>query len=178
MPLRTARRWGLYGLLGGWLGLTVFQQADRPHWLQSKVDPTAMAVPNWRFFAPTPGRHDFNILVRNRLPDGSLTPWREHTTGVPRTLTQMVWHPARRMEKAVFDAISQLFDIADRVPDPRHLQVAVPYLALLNYITHQPDHRPTATALQFMIAHTAGYDETVDPKFLFLSEWHALAPAG
>lgn len=172
--VRTAGRWGLYGLLAGWAGLTVFQQADRPHWLQEKVDPTAMGIPNWRFFAPTPGRHDFNLLYRNKLADGSLGGWREHSVGVPRRLVQMVWHPGRRLEKAQFDAITQLFQLTDRLADRRRVQLTVPYLALLNFVTNEAEHGADAVEVQFMIAHSAAHEESVEPKMLFLSEWHRL----
>ncbi|WP_024877740.1 hypothetical protein [Saccharomonospora piscinae] len=174
---RTAGRWGLYGLLAGWAGLTVFQQLDKPHWIQTKVDPTAMGIPNWRFFAPTPGRHDYNLLYRSTLDDGELTEWREHSVGVQRRALQMVWHPGRRLEKALFDAISQLFLLADRFDDPRRMQLTVPYLALLNFVTNEVEHHADAVEVQFMIGQSAAHEPDVEPKMLFLSEWHKLAGA-
>ncbi|MBK1787267.1 hypothetical protein [Prauserella cavernicola] len=171
---RTARRWSLYGLLAGWAGLTVFQQLDRSHWLQWKVDPTAMGIPNWRFFAPTPGRHDFNLLYRDKLADGGLGEWREHSIGVDRKALHMVWHPGRRVEKALFDAITQLFQMSEDLEDQRRVQLTVPYLALLNFVSNEIDHADDAVEVQFMIGQSAAHEASVDPKLLFLSEWHRL----
>lgn len=171
---RTAGRWGLYGLLAGWAGLTVLQQVDKPHWLQWKVDPTAMAIPNWRFFAPTPGRHDFNLLYRDKLVDGQLSEWREHSIGVERKALQMVWHPGRRMEKALFDAITGLFQLAEQLEDDRRVQLTVPYIALLNFITNEAEHAADTVEVQFMIGHSAAHEASVEPKMLFLSAWHKL----
>lgn len=171
---RTAGRWGLYGLLAGWAGLTVFQQADRAHWLQWKVDPTSMGIPNWRFFAPTPGRHDYNLLYRNKSADNRLSPWREHSIGVDRTALQMIWHPGRRLEKALFDAISGLFQMAEHVEDERRMQLTVPYLALLNFVSNEADHAGDTVEVQFMIGHSAAHEASVEPTMLFLSAWHKL----
>jgi hypothetical protein len=172
--VRTAGRWSLYGLLAGWAGLTVFQQLDKPHWLQWKVDPVAMGIPNWRFFAPTPGRHDFNLLYRNKLADGRLSEWREHSIGVERKAVHMVWHPVRRLEKALFDAITGLFQYAEAIEDERRVQLTVPYIALLNFVSNEIEHAGDAVEVQFMIGHSAAHEASVEPKMLFLSAWHKL----
>jgi hypothetical protein len=172
--VRTAGRWGLYGLLAGWASLTVFQQVDKPHWLQWKVDPTAMGIPNWRFFAPTPGRHDFNLLHRDKLADGSLGEWRELSVGVDRRALQMVWHPVRRLEKALFDAITMLFQLAEQFEDERRVQLTVPYISLLTFVSNEVGHADDAVEVQFMIGHSAAYEPSVEPKMLFLSAWHKL----
>ncbi|WP_019806229.1 hypothetical protein [Saccharomonospora halophila] len=174
--LRTAGRWGLYGTLATWYALTVCQQADRPPALAKRLDPTAMAIPNWRFFAPTPARHDFNVLYRDELADGTRTPWREHEIVAERTLPQMLWHPVRRMEKALFDVASELLKATESVPDPSRIPLTVSYLALLNFATNQVPHHPDAVRVQFLIAQSAGHDERVEPRMLFLSDVHDLDP--
>jgi len=63
-------------------------------------------------------------------------------------------------------------DLKDRKED---IQVSVPYLTLLNYATHQVPHHPEAKRVQFLIATSAGYDETEEPMMLFLSNPHPLA---
>ncbi|WP_344424787.1 hypothetical protein [Amycolatopsis minnesotensis] len=171
---KLAGRWSLYGLLASWFGLTLYQQAGAPHWLQAKVDPIGITIPNWRFFAPLPGRHDYNVLYRDRLPDGTVTAWREEEISVPRKMLQMVWHPRRRMEKALSDVASQLFSMVDKVEDRTIIQLLMPYLALLNFVTNQVPHRDGAVDVQFMIAQSATYDPTVEPAMMFLSEWHSL----
>lgn len=171
---RTASRWGLYGLLASWYGLTLFQQLDKPHWIGRRLDPTGMAIPNWRFFAPTPARHDYNVLYRDKRVDGQLTRWREENLARDRTIAQMFWHPNRRMEKALFDVASDLFSASGQVVSTERIQLTVPYLALLNFVTNQVPHESDATHVQFLIAQSAGHEEEVEPRMLFLSEFHAL----
>lgn len=176
--LRTTARWGMYGAFATWLGLSIFQQADRPHRLALRIDPTAMAIPNWRFFAPRPATFDYSVLYRDRLPDGALLPWREEKFSVDRTLAHTMWHPARRMEKALFDAASELVRIAGDLGDIERIQLSVPYLALLNYVTRQVTHDPAAVEVQFLLAQSAGFDDTVEPRLVFLSDFHALSERG
>ena len=171
----TARRWALYGTLCLWFGLTICQQANRPHPLGKRLDPTAMAIPTWRFVAPTPARHDFNVLYRERLADGTLTPWREHQITQDRTLLQMLWHPGRRMEKALFDVASELLQSYEKVTEPERIQLTVAYLSLLNFVTHQVEHPADAKEVQFLIAQSAGHEESLEPRMLFLSEFHSLS---
>lgn len=171
----TARRWGLYAVLGSWFALTLCQQANRPHPLGKRIDPTSMAIPNWRFFAPTPARHDFNVLYRDKLANGELTPWREQEISKDRTLLQMIWHPARRMEKALFDVASELLQASEKVKEVERIQLTVSYLALLNFVTNQVEHHPDGVQVQFLIAQSAGHDENIEPRMLFLSDFHALA---
>ncbi|EIE98540.1 hypothetical protein [Saccharomonospora glauca] len=171
----TLGRWALYGTLSLWFGLSVTQQTGRPHPLAKRIDPTAMAIPNWRFFAPTPARHDFNVLYRDRLRNGELTPWREQEITKDRTLRQMLWHPDRRMEKALFDVASELLQSREQIQEAERIQLTVPYLAMLNFVSYQVEHHPDAVAVQFLIAQSAGHDESVEPTMLFLSEFHSLA---
>lgn len=169
----TAARWGVYGLFTGWFGLSVLQQMDKPE-LGRKVDPTSMAIPNWRFFAPMPARHDYNVLYRDRLSDGTVTNWREEEIALTRNLRQVMWHPNRRLEKALFDVASELFRISKEIKDTPRIKLTVPYLALLNYVTNKVGHGDGAVEVQFLIANSAGHEEEVEPRMLFLSEWHAL----
>jgi hypothetical protein len=173
IPWTTAARWGAYGFFTGWFGLSVLQQCDKPE-LGRKVDPTSMAIPNWRFFAPTPARHDYNVLYRERLTDGTVTSWREQEIALARNLRQIMWHPNRRLEKALFDVASELFRLSRDIKDTSRIKLTVPYLSLLNYVSHKVDHHEGAVEVQFLIANSCGHDETVEPRMLFLSEWHAL----
>ncbi|OZM72632.1 hypothetical protein CFN78_13420 [Amycolatopsis antarctica] len=174
LTVGTVGRWALYGTLGSWYALTLCQQADKPHPWGVRIDPTSMAIPNWRFFAPTPARHDFNVLYRDKLPNGELTPWREKQINKDRTMLQMIWHPHRRMEKALFDVASELLSASEKVAEIERVQLTVSYLALLNFVTNQVDHHPDAVQVQFLIAQSAGHEESVEPRMLFLSDYHAL----
>lgn len=171
----TGARWCLYGLLGAWYGASILQQMDKKTAALRRVDPTGIVVPNWRFFAPTPARHDYNVLYRDKLGDGKLTRWQEKELTLERNVRQMIWHPHRRMEKALFDVASELFQLSEVMKQPEQIQFTVPYLSLLNFVTHQVPHDLSATHVQFLIANSAAHEETVEPRMLFLSELHALA---
>lgn len=160
--------------LGGWFGLSVLQQMDRTR-LPRRVDPTSMVIPNWRFFAPVPARHDFNVLYRGRDFAGTVGDWQEESFTVPRALAQVFWHPKRRVEKAIFDVASELFQVSGELKDPRAIQLSVAYLSLLNYLTKGIDHPEGRAEVQFLIARSALHEPRVEPQLLFLSEWHRLS---
>lgn len=171
--MRRVARWGLYGAFAGWFGLSVLQQLDRRE-VPSRVDPTSMMIPNWRFFAPVPARHDFDVLHRSRDAHGEVTPWREESFTVPRAVLQVLWHPRRRIEKAIFDVASELFQVSRDLRDPRAIQLSVSYLSLLNHVSHRVRHPTGAREVQFLVGRSAAYEPTIDPQLLFLSEWHRL----
>lgn len=161
------------GFFAGWFGLSVLQQMDRTT-LARKVDPTSMLVPNWRFFGPMPARHDHNVLHRVRLADGTTTPWTEESMTVARSWGQVLWHPRRRIEKALFDVSSELFQVSRELSDPRAIQLSVSYLSLLNHLSHRVAHPPDALEVQFLLVRSATYEPEIPPELLFLSEWHSL----
>ncbi|MGW3956787.1 hypothetical protein ACWEKM_39145 [Streptomyces sp. NPDC004752] len=58
----------------------------------------------------------------------------------------------------------------------RKLQLTVPYLLLLSYVTHSCDHHPHAIRTQFLLANGPGYDEAgSEPLLFFASDIHALS---
>lgn len=172
-------RAAVYTVLGGWLGLSVagqklFRAPERRTWW----DRLYLLIPDWRFFAPHPGIHDYHLLYRDELDDGSLTPWKEITSVEERRLTHAFWHPHRRVEKCVFDIAKELTRfIAENQDDPARpvesVQVSVPYLTLLAHVTEQPHARAT-TCTQFLVSTSAGYDEDDAPRAIFLSALHPL----
>ena len=60
-------------------------------------------VPEWKFFAPIPGRGDFHLLFRDFFPQGT-TDGPQLDIGGPRRWWNFLWHPHRREKKAAFDA--------------------------------------------------------------------------
>lgn len=170
-------RYALYGVLGSWLAITVVCQDPRRKFDKArKFDPTGALIPDWRFFAPRPGMHDNHLLVRDELPEGEVTAWKEYVKVEERSWRHFFWYPGRRAEKVVTDSVSGLIQqqdaLKDRITD---VQVSIPYLTLLNYVTHQVSHHPEAKRVQFMIAMSAGYDDSEEPVMLFLSNPHPLA---
>lgn len=60
-------------------------------------------LPEWKFFAPIPGRGDFYLLYRDLYAE-SITDWTEIDLGGERRWWNCFWNPRRRERKALFDA--------------------------------------------------------------------------
>ncbi|WP_037336139.1 hypothetical protein [Saccharomonospora piscinae] len=174
---RKAVRAAVYTTLGGWLALSVagqklFRDADR----RSAWDKLYLLIPDWRFFAPHPGIHDYHLLYRDELADGSLAPWKEISSVEERKPTHAFWHPHRRVEKCVFDIAKELSRFVEEChEDPERpiesVQVSVPYLTILAHVSEQ-EHAGSAVRTQFLVSTSAGYDEHEEPRAIFLSAFH------
>lgn len=174
-----AARAAVYVTLGSWLGLSVAgQKLFRTPGRRSAWDRLYLLIPDWRFFAPHPGIHDYHLLYRDELGDGSLTPWREITSVEQRKPTHALWHPHRRVEKCVFDISKELTKFLEECHNDdrpvESVQVSVPYLTLLAHVTEQP-HEENAVRTQFLVSTSGGYDEHDEPRAVFLSAPHPLA---
>ncbi|MFF8288349.1 hypothetical protein ACF068_03810 [Streptomyces sp. NPDC016309] len=172
--LRTGRRVLLYGALGSWWAISALNQLQKAGPVQRRVDPLQIFIPSWRFFGPHPGMHDTHLLYRDELADGTLTEWREKVIVEERRGHHIVWNPNRRREKVVFDAVEELKIFVRREEPLERLQLTLPYLVLLNYVSKQCDHHADAKRTQFLIALSPGYDETVPPEMFFASDVHSL----
>ncbi|MBL1100258.1 hypothetical protein [Streptomyces coffeae] len=178
MALRTRLpRYGLYGLLLSWFGLTVAQQFKKRPRLLDAVDPANVTLPISTFFAPNPGSNDTHLLTRNRLADGSMSEWAEHAMTQARSSRHMVWHPGRRGEKALLDIVTDLTAVLREERRVEYVQMTVPYLSLLNFVTHQCAHVPNATQVQFLLVSSAGCDEDEEPTTLLASALHGIGPS-
>ncbi|MEC3975493.1 hypothetical protein [Amycolatopsis sp. H20-H5] len=161
---------------GSWFLATFLSQDPRRKFEKIRQqDRTGAIIPDWRFFAPRPGMHDNHVLTRDELPDASMTEWREVTSPRDRKLLDAVWFVGRRGEKAITDAASGLMMFtANNTEKKEAIQVTIPYLTLLNYITHGIDHHPDAKRTQFLIATSDGYAEQEEPTMMFLSNLHPI----
>ena len=109
-------------------------------------------IPRWSFFAPTPGVHNFYLLYRIRFNDGTVGQWvslcgldkfRSHWTAI--------WNPDRRTKKTVFDLAAVLVrERADDEQDRARIQLSIPYLLILNYISGLSP-RSGVNAVQFLV---------------------------
>ncbi|MFF4992354.1 hypothetical protein ACFY19_34620 [Streptosporangium saharense] len=156
------------------------QEPTRSLALAKRIDPAGLLVPDWRFFAPNPGIHDIHLLFRDELEDGTPTQWTEISVWPTRRFIHMIWHPDRRLQKAIFDAGKEI-DItvsylkAQEDFDARPIQNSPGYLALLNHVANACDHHPNAAKTQFLIAQSDGTHEKEPPTLVFLSNFHCLA---
>lgn len=177
MPNIPISRILVYGVFGAWLAASALaQDPTRKFLLTRKLDPHGSFLPDWRFFAPRPAMHDYHLLMRDELSDGTLTQWRDVYQINERKWHHAVWFPGRRAEKVVADAVSGLVTFSKLERRPEEIQLTLAYLTLLNYITHQVEHAPDTVRSQFLIAISAGYEESEDPGMLFLSNLHPLRP--
>lgn len=174
--LTGARRVAIYGTLSAWMALTLMEQLQKGTRVNRRIDPLSAMIPNWRFFGPLPAMHDCHLLYRDELKGGKMTAWREVNIVEERRIGHMVWHPNRRREKVLFDATEEMKSHISRERDLRKLQLTVPYLLLLSYVTHSCDHHPESLRTQFLLANGSGYDEeSSEPLLFFASDIHSLS---
>lgn len=174
----TTARACLYGVLGGWFALTVGQQFKKRPRVLNKVDPGNVVLPVSTFFAPQPGTTDAHLLVRHELADGGRTHWAEVPISRRRTLRDMLWHPHRRREKVLFDVQNDLTVLAGRPDDREYIHLTVPYLSLLNFVSHQQEAPADARRVQFMLVASGGNDHSDEPRTDFVSDFHDLPTEG
>jgi hypothetical protein len=177
---RLADRGAALGL-AALLTATVF--AQHPQRLFDAVRnrfPAPDLLPDWRFFAPEPGRHDFHVLVRVAEQDGAVSPWwAVHDFG-RRAAWHSVWFPRHRHEKALFDVCSEL-TLFFRAPG---LDVAAtpPYLLLQGFAERvvrerRPVDDPPPRGFQFLVLRDSGYEEGNEPEYVLASAFIPLDPA-
>lgn len=161
-------------LLAAWFALSVWAQVGRGPWLGAlRYYDVCGVVPSWSFFAPRPGTSDLNLLYRDRLVDGQLTPWREIALGYPGS-ARWAWNPHKRRRKCVVDLCQSLQGVAQQTKSVERVLLQLPYIALLNYVSGMPRNGLHA-ATQFMVVRTFGPDASAEPDILFVSSFHALS---
>ena len=129
-------------------------------------------IPQYNFFAPTPGTKDFHVLTRNKFPDGELTGWKEVMIPKKRSWWNIVWNPYRREKKAIFDLATTLAKEL-KAYKAESVQISMSYLALLNYASNM-ERFPGTTHCQFMIMMTHGFFSGEQPIILFTSNMHRI----
>lgn len=171
MTIKEALAIGILGLL--FLGtLLRLVPALRP--LITRLD-QLMLLPEWRFFAPKPGRGDHFLLYRDS-PDGAMwDTWTEISLVAPRRWRHFIWNPERRAKKALLDFIAAL---AARLAasGPNGIEITLAYLALLKYVTRSPTRATRPALTQFMILNHDGAAPRDDFTPLFVSNKHRYGP--
>ena len=126
-------------------------------------------IPEWRFFAPMPARHDYVLLYRDLDTDRVWGSWHELVAASPRRWWNCVWNPKKRGNKGLFDLATEL---SRRVEgkDPA-IELSSPYLALLNTVSLEPRLvQPIQT--QFMILMQSAIQAGAKQQVLYLSGFH------
>jgi hypothetical protein len=172
--------WTAAATFAGWLLATVstnhpLTEFDRLR----RYDRTGLLIPNWRFFAPEPARHDFHVLHRVLTADGEQTRWRLTSSIAPRAWSHVMWHAGRRREKALFDIFSEL--VMARDSGRRDVSRTAAYRLLRDFVEYSVRQEYAGEAMpqgfQFVVAQDTGHDEEPEPTYLLVSEFCRLAGA-
>jgi hypothetical protein len=127
-------------------------------------------IPQWNFFAPHPAQHDFHLLYQDQLQDGSVTAWTELALFDKRPFWSIVWNPEKRCKKALSDAVTDLAKhIRSSIPA---LELSIPYLTLLNYISGIPRIVPPKLT-QFLIVSSGHTNGRYNSQPFYLSRVHS-----
>jgi len=153
-----------------WLALSVLVYVPRFRDIIRGRDLLSL-IPEWRFFAPVPGQHDYHILYRDYYEGGEVDRWREIGVSLNRSFWCFLWNPKRRGKKALFDAVGELAThIQQGNTSP---EMTMPYLTLLNHVSNVPRDRPAAMT-QFMLMASEGTLGHADPAMMLISQCHRL----
>ena len=166
----------IYSALATWGVVSVWRNAfPESRFLNSKLDPFAMWIPNYRFFAPEPMTLDGCFLVRDRMADGQVGPWREVVTSDRRRAYHTVFSgPRRRLDKGLVDLSKDLLKASRAAKSSERLSRFGAYNLLLNLATNGVEHEREAVATQFAFGRSARYEPDVEPMVEFFSEFHDL----
>lgn len=127
----------------------------------------ANVLPNWKFFAPEPGRSDSRLAFREFVA-GEWGGWQE-VHPVERSRWRHVWNPGKFDSKAISDLSSCLLEDAGTVP-PQALVLCWHYLALLEFV--QRSASGSASQIMFALLDTAGFKGERSLRLRFISAVH------
>lgn len=173
--------WSLTVVFGAWFLLTVVRQIGatfptRVEWINAwfRSWDALSLIPVWTFFAPYPAVNDYHLLFRDKLEDGTFSPWTEIRLVLPRRWSHAVWNPGKREKKALYDAVALVRrDLAGlrAAGAPRtSIEVSLGYLALLNYVTHVPRSFPAAGVQFALMASNGAHPDAA--TLIFRSDIH------
>jgi hypothetical protein len=164
-------------VLGAWFALSVVANLlPRDSWIRNA--PFSWALPEWRFFAPTPATHDYEIFFRVRPRKGRPSEPRFVRFPAPRWHRALI-NPHSRTRKATRDAIENLLSAAGATP-PTQEGIAEPaptisesagYAALLREVRGLAGGSDPAQRVQFGVLLVQGMQP---PKVVFVSRWHLM----
>jgi len=163
--------WAVVAFLTMWAVVSLLAQVPRLGARLWRRDLFGL-LPNWKFFAPIPGKGDFHFLFRDRYED-VFTEWTEVRVGKARRWWNCIWNPHRRDRKAALDAAQQLLQ-QTRTVEESEIYLTVPYLALLTYISSLPrTFLPKET--QFTVFYSDSGVNAGVPQMSFVSHVHPLS---
>ncbi|WP_329339006.1 hypothetical protein OG866_28420 [Streptomyces sp. NBC_00663] len=153
-----------------WLTVTLLSQ--HPHQVFDRFrsyDRLGLLIPNWRFFAPQPARHDFHLLYRTVSRTGEESEWQAASQIIKRAWAHVAWFPGRRQEKAVFDICSEIVALVG-ARSPKVVE-APGYRLLRNFVRRRLDEEGVRdiSGFQFLVVRYSGHDHSEEPQYSFVS---------
>lgn len=129
-------------------------------------------IPNWSFFAPTPGMYDYHLLYRGVNHSGEVLDWVEAlSVKDKRGPFAFIWHPDKKILKTIIDLTQELVRFSVLVNDNKQICLSIPYLHILNYISSL-QHESSIKKVQFMILSSS---KLFDYNVEFLSSTHLIS---
>ena len=137
------------------------------------LDARNNVLPNWRFFAPNPAMHDTHVLYRTLAHDGSVGAWDVALEPSPRVWWNMVFHPGRRNEKAIFDVVESII-IAILTAPLEVVERRTPFKLLHAFVARKvradAGAGPLPEGVQIAVVRHTGYDDEGDTEYLMVSK--------
>jgi len=159
-------------LLAAWVVATALSQhPNRGFDRLRPFDRTGVLLPNWRFFAPEPAVHDYRVLHRWVDREGVTSAWHESNEIGLRHIRQAVWFPARRSQKGISDACTEMISAVHGSLDGLHTTVG--YRLVRGHVEEHIRQRLSdpPDGFQFVVVADPGYDADDEPNYLFASRF-------
>jgi hypothetical protein len=142
-------------------------------------------IPKWTFFAPRPKTTDYHLYYQDRCVGSGtvcdpvaipLAP-----SGRIASALRFIWNPKKRNTKAVIDITGFITSYKARhrrriARDVLVLELYVPYLALLNYVSSCAQVPTPEYRRRFVVLQTFGYYRTERPVPVLESNFHRVEP--
>ncbi|MFE0928931.1 hypothetical protein ACFW4O_33275 [Streptomyces mutabilis] len=157
-------------VLSSWLVMTLLSQhPNRVFDRLRSFDIVGITLPNWRFFAPFPARHDYHVLYRTLSISGEQSKWEQASSITPRTHSHAAWFPKRREEKGIFD-LCVAMDAAGNLQDPTQSPA---YCLLRDFVARRIREKDPVgqhlSGFQFLLVQYSGYETSEQPEYIFAS---------
>jgi hypothetical protein len=160
--------WSIVLLFGCWSLLSLLLQVPKLNRRIRQYD-IFLLIPEWKFFAPQPGQHDFSLLYRDIDREENYSAWKEIQISPERRWWNCIWNPMKRGQKAIFDFVVELSGL-NRMQEETIL-FSNAYISLLMIVTREKRLLQNVRT-QFIILRKYTQQEENEPEVLYLSRLH------
>ncbi|MEV3854918.1 hypothetical protein AB0J38_11385 [Streptomyces sp. NPDC050095] len=136
-----------------------------------RYDRFALMLPDWRFFAPKPAAYDFHLLYRTLSTFGGRSQWKPASQIADRRWFHAVWNPRIRLNKTLFDICSEALHYATHM-EKAELLNSSQYKLLKAFVRERVCHGEdldVVSGFQFLVLQYSGYDDSENPRYVFIS---------